>query len=121
MLDRESILRRGGELELESPELGSDLMGKNGESKLSYYKHLFSLGRRILVGTAHFRWDGAFSLVAARVVACGGSGAPSGAVGPLQWGSGAACSINGEASDRFAWGACSINGEASDLFSWGGV
>ena len=39
MLDRESILRRGGELELECPNLGSDLMGKNGESKLSYYKH----------------------------------------------------------------------------------
>ena len=39
MLDRESILRRGGELELECPDLGSDLMGKNGESKLSYYKH----------------------------------------------------------------------------------
>ena len=38
MLDRESILRRGGELELECPDLGSDLMGKNGESKLSYYK-----------------------------------------------------------------------------------
>ena len=40
MLDRESILRRGGELELECPDLGSDLMGNNGESKLSYYKHL---------------------------------------------------------------------------------
>ena len=39
MLDRESILRRGGELELECPDLGSDLMGNNGESKLSYYKH----------------------------------------------------------------------------------
>ena len=38
MFDRESILRRGGELELECPDLGSDLMGKNGESKLSYYK-----------------------------------------------------------------------------------
>ena len=38
MLDRKSILRRGGELELECPDLGSDLMGNNGESKLSYYK-----------------------------------------------------------------------------------
>ena len=26
-------------MELECPDLGSDLMGKNGESKLSYYKH----------------------------------------------------------------------------------
>ena len=42
MLDRESILRRGGELELECPDLGSDLMGNNGESKLSYYKQLHS-------------------------------------------------------------------------------
>ena len=42
MLDRESILRRRGELELECPDLGSDLMGNNGESKLSYYKQLTS-------------------------------------------------------------------------------
>ena len=48
MLDRESILRRGGELELECPDLGSDLMGNNGESKLSYYKQdLYTQGASI--------------------------------------------------------------------------
>ena len=39
MLDRESTLRRGGELGLECPVLESDLMGMNGENKLSFYKN----------------------------------------------------------------------------------
>ena len=61
MLDRESILRRGGELELECPDLGSDLMGNNGESKLSYYKHgsvgdesARTLGHMLQHDTLHF-------------------------------------------------------------------
>ena len=87
---------------------------------------LCSLGRRILVGEAHSRSVGAFSLVAARVVAstCGSMrghwGPCTGAVGPLQWGRlhsrwGRLHSRWG-GIDRFAWGysLCGI-----DRFAWG--